>query len=154
GLLEARHVRSLLREQERLDRDVLLDVGVGQEHPDLATGRLLHHAREALGHLLLEAAADLLDRLTFPALGERLLRTRERLLQHHDDQVVDDVGLRPGGTLAVVLGLQAHHLARDRGPHLSQRWLRLVVHCPRLPEIAPLDTARFYLRRRCPFSVP
>jgi len=23
-----------------------------------------------------------------------------------------------------------------------------------LPEIAPLDTARFYLRRRCPFSVP
>jgi hypothetical protein len=45
-----------------------------------------------------------LDRLALPTLGERLLRPGERLLEHHDDEVVDDIGPGPGRTLSVVLG--------------------------------------------------
>src|SRR3954447_15550934 len=87
GLLEGRHVRPLVGEQEDLDRHVLVDVRLGQERADPASRGLLDDAREALGHLLLEAPADVLDRLALAALGERLLRARERLLEHHDDEV-------------------------------------------------------------------
>src|SRR5215210_3949352 len=69
GFLEPRHVRPLLCEQERLDRHVVVDVGLRQEHPHLAAGRLLDDAREVVGHLLLEAAADVLDRGALATLG-------------------------------------------------------------------------------------
>jgi hypothetical protein len=32
-----------------------------------------------------------LDRFALAALGERLLRVRERLFEHHDDEVLGDV---------------------------------------------------------------
>src|SRR5215218_4042147 len=102
-------------------RHVLVDVRLRQEYPDLAAGRLLHDAREVVGHLLLEAPADVLDRIALAALGERLLRACERLLQHHDDEVLDDVGLRPRRALAVVLGLETQDLLGDRCSHLPQR---------------------------------
>ena len=89
---------------------------------------LLDDAGKAVGHRLLEAAADVLDRLALAALGERLLGARERLLEHDDDEVVDDVGLRLGRTLSVVLGLQAHDLLRDHRSHLAQRLLIAFTH--------------------------
>src|SRR4051812_58194 len=98
----------------------MVDVRLRQEHPDLAAGRLLHDAREVLGHLLLEPSTDVLDRVALAAFGERLLRARERLFQHHDDEVLDDVRLRPRRALAVVLSLETHDLVGDRRSHLSQ----------------------------------
>src|SRR5256885_3853897 len=94
GLLEALHVGASLTEQEDLDRDVVLDVGLAEEGPHGASGRLLHDARELLGHALLEAAPDVLDRLALTALYQRPLGAREALLQDHRDQIVGDVGLR------------------------------------------------------------
>jgi len=60
-----------------------------------------------------------LDRGALATLGERLLRTGERLPEHYDHEVVDEVRLRPRRTLAVVLGLQALHERRRAGdrPH-------------------------------------
>src|SRR4051794_2319698 len=128
GVLEIRHVRALVGEQKELDRNVLVDVGLRQEHSDLATGCLLDHAREAVGHLLLKPPADVLDRLALATLDERLLSARERLLQHDDDDVIDDVGPRLGGALAVVLGLEADDPPRDRRPRLAQRLLIVSTH--------------------------
>src|SRR5215217_329588 len=63
----------------------------------------------------------MLDRILLTALGKRLLRSRERLLQHHDDEVLDDVGLRPRRALAVVLGLETHDVLGDLRSRLTQR---------------------------------
>src|SRR5215216_5985380 len=58
---------------------------------------------------------------SFSPRSASLLRARERLLEHHDDEVLDDVGLRPRRALAVVLGLETHDLLGDRRSHLPQR---------------------------------
>ena len=68
---------------------------------------------EALGHLLLKPAADVLDRLALAAFDERLLGARERLLQHDNDEVVDDVGLGPVGPCRSTWTAGARTLSRS-----------------------------------------
>ena len=122
----------------------------GHEHPDLAAGRLLHHVRELVGHLLLEAPADLLDRLALAAFGERLLRTGERFLEHDDDEVLDDVGLRLRRALAVVLGLKPHDLPRDQRLRRAERTPIAFTHA----QSGPLYFVDVKLAREDPLDVP
>ena len=99
-------VRSL-GQQEHLDGDVVLQVGLAGERAHLAPGGLLDQGLELVGHDRLEVAADLLDVLGLAVADERPLRGSEGLLQHHDDQVTVGVDLRLGGATAVVLAVQA-----------------------------------------------
>src|SRR4051794_38888394 len=125
--LEAEHVGARLAEKEELDRHVGLDARLAQEGPDDSARRLLDDARELLGHRLLEATANLLDGVGLTAFDQRLLRLCERLLEHHGDHVVRHVRLRPGRSLAVVLGLQAHDRGRDLRAHFALVLLALVI---------------------------
>jgi hypothetical protein len=69
GFFKASHVGPRIAEQEDLDSDVIVDVALREEGPDLASRRLLYHARELLRHPPLKAPTDLLDRRLVAVLG-------------------------------------------------------------------------------------
>src|SRR4051812_12434905 len=70
SVLELGHVGACFVEQEDLDSDVGFEIRLAEKHPDLATGRLFDQCGELVGHLLLETAADLLDRVDFATCDE------------------------------------------------------------------------------------
>src|SRR5436190_6183 len=99
-----------------------------KERSHHAPRRLLDDAFELVGHRLLEAAADLLDRLGLAALDERPLGLREGLLEDHNDDVFGDVRLGLSRTFAVVLALQTHDPRRDLSARVADVLLVAPFH--------------------------
>lgn len=66
---------------------------------------------ERLRHVVLKAQADAADELAVVVVEQVALDRRDPVLEHAEQEVVTDVGLRSRRPLAVVLGLDANHLA-------------------------------------------
>ena len=75
------HVGPLAGEQEHLDGDVVLQIGLAGERAHLAPRGLLDQGLELVGHDQLEVAADLLDVLSLAVRDQRALGRGEGLLQ-------------------------------------------------------------------------
>lgn len=100
--------------EEDLDREVGLDVGLGEEGDHLAVGQLLDRQLVAVADQDLEAVAQRDDSLGAAVVHHRLLERREAAAAHHDDdQVVEHVGLSPGRPATVVLAEDRDDPRRD-----------------------------------------
>src|SRR5579884_1402214 len=103
-------------DEEGLDRDVGLDVGLRQEGDYLAPGELLDRLLVAVRHYPLEVLAHGDDAVWLAAAHYRLLERGEAAAPHHDDDdVIQRVGLGLHRTATVMLSQKRDDAVRDRG---------------------------------------
>jgi hypothetical protein len=102
-------------DEEHLDRDIGLDVRLGEKREDLAVREPLDQVFIALGHHALEVLAHCHDPPTVTGVHHRLLERREPRAAHHaHDDVVERVRLGFERPAAVVLAEQLNEPGRDR----------------------------------------
>jgi hypothetical protein len=110
--------------REDLHGDVRVEEDLAAIADDLATADALDRRREAVLQLGLEREPHDADQRVLSVLEQRALDRGQATPEHAEQEVVALIGLRLGRSLAVVLRLEAHHLAGDGGENLAGKGLR------------------------------
>src|SRR5215211_5399646 len=106
-------------EHEHLDRVVRIEQDLAVIGQHLASREALDGVLERLALEGLVSQAHLPHQLLLVMTQQSPLNARDAALEHAEQKAVALVALGLGGALAVRLGLDPHHLPRDRGEDLA-----------------------------------
>src|SRR4051794_11216966 len=106
-------------EYEDLDGEVWVDVVVAHKADHLAPGQLFDLLADVGLHDALPASAQIKHGLALAGVRERLLAACKAVLEHDEDAVFAERGLRFGRAAAGCAGERSHHRVRDHCGELA-----------------------------------